>query len=212
MIRALVHFRNLLGSREPRIRLLEKTPENCLRLPFLMALFPDARVVYLTRGGPANVNSLIEGWKQPHLFPGYQVPTSLEIPGYTRERWAFTLIPGWRDLVDRPLEEVCAWQWIRCNQAVLDHREETRGQVPYIQVRQENLVAEPVAVLRRIAEFIDVDFERSLGRFRSGLPRVNVVSKPEPDKWKRQNPEAIGRIIPLIDPMMKRLGYESSVS
>lgn len=212
MIRALVRFRNLLWPRRFPIRLLEKTPENCLRLPFLLALFPDARVIYLTRGGPANVNSLMEGWKQPHLFRGYQVPEPLHIPGYSRGRWAFTLIPGWRDLVDRPLEEVCAWQWIRCNQAVLDHRDWTRGEVPYIQVSHENLVNRPVAVLRRIAEFVEIDFERSLGRFRSGLPRVNVVSQPVPDKWKRQNPKAIERILPLIAPMMERLGYESSLS
>lgn len=210
MIRAFVRFRNSLCPHPPAIRLLEKTPENCLRLPFLLALFPDARVIYLTREGPANVNSLIEGWKQPHLFPGYQVPEPLTIPGYTRERWAFTLIPRWRELTDRPLEEVCAWQWIRCNQAVLKHQEETEGQVPYLAVRHEDLVRDPVAVLRRIADFIEVDFEGSLGHFRSGLPRINVVSKPDPHKWKRQNPEAIERVLPMINPMMSRLGYESS--
>jgi hypothetical protein len=212
MIRAFVRFRNSLrpGPARRSIRLLEKTPENCLRLPFLLALFPDARVIYLVREGRANVSSLIEGWKQPHLFPGYQVPEALAIPGYSRDRWAFTLIPGWRDLVDQPLEEICAWQWIRCNEAVLEHREEARDSVPYLTVRYEHLVADPVTVLRRIADFIEVDFERSLGRFRSGLPRVNVVSKPDPDKWKRRNPEAIRRILPLIRPMLERLGYHSS--
>jgi hypothetical protein len=212
MIRAFVRSGNSLriGRGGRSIRLLEKTPENCLRLPFLLAVFPDARVIYLTREGPANVNSLIEGWKQPHLFPGYRVPEPLAIPGYERDRWAFTLIPGWRDLVDRPLEQVCAWQWIRCNEAVLGHRERTRGEVPYLTVRYEDLVADPVAVLRRIVGFIGVDFEHSLGRFRSGLPRVNVVSKPDLDKWKRRNPEAIQRILPLIQPMGEKLGYPSS--
>jgi hypothetical protein len=213
MIRALVRFRNSLRlpGGAASIRLLEKTPENCLRLPFLLALFPDARVIYLTRQGPANVNSLMEGWKQPYLFPGYRVPESLAIPGYTRDRWAFTLIPGWRDLIDRPLEEVCGWQWIRCNEAVLRHREQTSGEVPYLAVRYEDLVAEPVVVLQRIAHFIDVDFDRSLGRFRSRLPRINVVSEPGFDKWKSQNPEQIRRILPLIQPMMEKLGYESSL-
>lgn len=210
MIRAFVRFRNSLLPRPSTIRLLEKTPENCLRLPFLLALFPDARVIYLTREGPANVNSLIEGWKQPHLFPGYQVPTELEIPGYTRNRWAFTLIPGWRELTDRPLEEICAWQWIRCNEAVLNHRERTRGEGPYLTVRQEDLVEDPVLVLGQIAAFIDIDFEHNLGRFRSGLPRVNAVTKPDPHKWRKQNPGAIRRILPLIEPMMERLGYDST--
>ncbi len=214
MIRGLVRFRNSLPlqRRQGSIRLLEKTPENCLRLPFLLALFPDARIIYLSRRGPANVNSLMEGWKQPHLFPGYHVPETLTIPGYARDRWAFTLIPGWRDLVDRPLEEVCAWQWIRCNEAVLEHRGRSANEVPYLTVRYEDLIAQPVTVLRRIAGYIDVDFERSLSRYRSGLPQVNVTSEPDPDKWRRQNPAAIRRILPLIHPMMERLGYVNNSS
>jgi hypothetical protein len=207
----LVRGRNwLLPPREP-VRLLEKTPENCLRLPFLLALWPDARILYLTRDARSNVNSLLEGWRQPHLFPGYQVPEALHIPGYQRDRWAFTLIPGWRDLVSSPLEEVCAWQWIRCNEAVLAHREETGGRVPYLQVRYEDLIAEPGPVLRRIAEFVGVDFEAGgLAAHAEALPRINVVSAPERDKWRRQNPEGIERILPLVEPTMQRLGYDSS--
>ena len=210
MIRTIARLRNLLLPPGSPIRLLDKSPEHCLRIPFLLALFPDARIIYLIRDGRSNVNSLIEGWKQPHLFPGYRVPVPLRIPGYTRDRWAFTLIPGWQDLVSRPLEEVCAWQWIRCNEAVLVHREQTRGRVPYLTVRYEDLVTDPAATLRRIADFIEADFEQELGRFARELPQVNVVSTPDLEKWRRQNPEAIQRILPLIRPMMERLGYNSS--
>ncbi|MGD2206496.1 MAG: sulfotransferase [Anaerolineae bacterium] len=208
IIRRLVRLRNTLLPRRSGapIRLLEKTPENCLRLPFLLALWPDARVLYLTRDGRSNVNSLIEGWRQPHLFPGYQVPDPLHIPGYTRDRWAFTLIPGWRDLTASPLEEVCAWQWIRCNEAVLAHRE--TGQAPYLTIRYEDLIADPGAVLPQVAAFLDIDFETNLARFAESLPRINVVSAPDREKWRRENPEAIARIQPLIAPMMERLGYQ----
>jgi len=212
MIRAIARLRNLAFPPKGPVRLLDKSPEHCLRLPFLLALFPDARIIYLIRDGRSNVNSLIEGWKHPHLFPGYKVPVPLRIPGYTRGRWAFTLIPGWQDLVDRPLEEVCAWQWIRCNEAVLAHREQTQGQVPYLTVRYEDLVIDPAATLRRIADFIGADFERDLGRFARELPQINVVSAPDLEKWRRQNPEAMERILPLIRPMMERLGYASNSS
>ena len=207
-IRTLVRLRNgLLPHRaDTPVRLLEKTPENCLRLPFLLALFPDARVLYLTRDGRTNVNSLMEGWMQPHLFPGYPVPEPLHIPGYHRERWAFTLIHGWRELTTSPLEEVCAWQWIRCNEAVLAHCDTT--QAPYLTIRHEDLIAEPGAVLPQIAAFLDLDFEKDLARFADSLPRINVVSAPDQEKWRRQNPEAIARIEPLIEPMMERLGYD----
>jgi hypothetical protein len=211
-IRAVVEARNILFLRRDSapIRLLEKTPENCLRLPFLLSVFPDAQILYLTRDGRDNVNSLIEGWRQPHLFPGYQVPEQLSIPGYTRGRWAFTLIPGWQDLTTSPLEEVCAWQWIRCNEAVLAHRERTGGGVPYLTIRYEDLIADSAAVLSEVAGFLGIDFEQDLERFAERLPRVNVVSAPELQKWRRQNPEAIQRILPLIEPMMQQLGYDSS--
>jgi len=209
LLSSLVRLRNRLRPPgDGPIRLLEKTPENCLRLPFLLALFPDAQIIYLTRGGPGNVNSLMEGWRQPHLFPGYQVPEPIRIPGDERGRWAFTLIPGWRALTERPLAEVCAWQWIRCNEAVLDHRERTAGRVPYLTVRYEDLVADPAGVLRRIAGFIGVDFDRELRRFADELPRINVVSGPGREKWRRQNPDAIRRVLPLMRPTMERLGYE----
>jgi hypothetical protein len=212
LIRRLVQTRNTILPRNKAIpiQLLEKTPENCLRLPFLLELFPDARIIYLTRNGPGNVNSLLEGWKQPHLFRGYQVPDRLNIPGYSRDRWAFTLIPGWRELTSSPLEEVCAWQWIRCNEAILVHREQTQDQVPYLTIRYQDLISEPAAVLPRIADFLHIDFEETLGRFTKELPQINIVTRPDQEKWRRQNPEAIGRILPLIEPMMQRLGYDSS--
>jgi hypothetical protein len=213
-IRFLVRIRGLLAppGRDIPIRLLEKTPENCLRLPFLLALFPDARILYLTRDGRANVNSLIEGWRQPHLFPGYQVPETLDIPDYTRDRWAFTLIPGWRELTASPLEEICAWQWIRCNQAVLAHREHYGDEVPYLGIRFEDLVARPGAILPRVADFLNIDFESGLSRFATRLPSINAVTAPEQEKWRRQNPDGIARIQSLIAPMMAELGYDSTSS
>jgi hypothetical protein len=209
-VRRWVRVRRTLDRRKKTIRLLEKTPENCLRLPFLQALFPDARIIYLVRDGRSNINSLIEGWQQPHLFPGYQVPEPLTIPGYVRDRWAFTLIPGWRDLTDRPLEEVCAWQWIRCNAAVLAHREQE--QLPYLTIHYESLIREPGFVLPQIADFIDVDYAANLAHFTTQLPRINVVSAPDQAKWRSRNPKAIQRILPLIAPMMDRLGYDSNTS
>lgn len=211
-IRSIVRLRNtvLPKDRGTAIRLLEKTPENCLRLPFLLALFPDAHVIYLTRDGRSNISSLIEGWKQPHLFPGYPVPNRLDIPGYSRGRWAFTLIPGWQDLTSSPLEQICAWQWVRCNEAVFAHRKQMRGRVPYLTIRYEDLISNPSQVLHRVADFLQTDFEKSFGHFAQHLPQVNIVSRPDLEKWQRRNPEAIERILPLIDPMMQRLGYDSS--
>lgn len=197
--------RRLLPPSGP-IRLLEKTPENCLRLPFLAALFPDARVLYLTRDGRANVHSLLEGWRQPRLFPGYRTPMPVTAPGQTRGRWAFTLIPGWRDLVDQPLELICAQQWVACNAAVLDYAV-VPGALPCFRLRYEDLVAEPEATLTAVAGFLGLA-PADLPAIRSGLPEVNAVSRPAAGKW-RAEAGALARVAPLLAPMMDRLGYEA---
>jgi hypothetical protein len=211
-IRRLVTIRNRIfrSGSQPPIRLLEKTPENCLRLPFLEALFPDASVIYLVRDGRANVSSLMEGWRQPHLFPGYEVPVKVQFPGVNRARWAFTLIPGWRDLLSRPLEEVCAWQWIRCNEAVLKYLRV--GRLPALQIHYEDLTQNPGIGLLKIAEFLEIDYERELSRFTEQLPQVNVVSEPGEEKWRLKNPAAILRVEPLLEPLMQEFGYGDQTS
>ncbi len=42
------------------------------------------------------------------------------------------------------------------------------------------------------------------------LQPTSVVSgKPKQQKWKEHNPEAIERVLPLIAPLMRELGYDA---
>ena len=204
VFRGLARLRNVLAPPNGTIRLLEKTPENCLRLPFLQALFPDARILFLTRDGRANTYSLLEGWRQPHTFPGYRPPLPVTAPGQTRGRWAFTLIPGWRELVARPLEEICARQWAVCNTAVLDYAAGA-DTLPLLKVAYEDLVRQPDEALSRIATFIGVRPE-DIPAFGRPLPEVNAVSRPEAEKWRREA-DLIARVEGILEPVMARLGY-----
>lgn len=206
-IRKFVQTKNIIAPVRKPIRLLEKTPENCLRLPFFEALFPNLKVIYITRDGRANVNSLMEGWRQPHTFPGYQVPGGVHIPGDQRGRWAFSLIPGWRELTSSPLEEVCAWQWIRCNEAVLNFQASSSGKIPFFQIRYEDLVSSPEAVLPTLTEFLDIPYEGVLSPYADALPQINTISRPDPEKWRKQNGKEIEQVLPLMAEMMDRLGY-----
>lgn len=43
--------------------LLEKTPANCLRLPFIREVFPEARFIYLRRDGRSVVRSAMKEWR-----------------------------------------------------------------------------------------------------------------------------------------------------
>jgi hypothetical protein len=44
-------------------RLLEKTPKNALRIPFLAQAFPDARFVFLYRDPRETVSSMLDAWR-----------------------------------------------------------------------------------------------------------------------------------------------------
>lgn len=206
IVRSFIRFRNTLFPflLPKNIKLLEKTPENCLRLPFLYEIFPDARIIYIVRDGRANIYSLMEGWKQPHIFPGYKIPDIVRIPGDTRGRWAFTLIPGWRDLLDRPLEEVCAWQWYRSNQSVLNYIDQQSETFPNLLIRYEDLVTQTRQVMEKIAEYLDFPMQEIFPY--TELPAINVVSKPDTAKWRKKQDEIMS-VAPIIKPMMEKLGY-----
>lgn len=194
-------------------RFVDKTAENCLRIPYLRELFPDARFVFLRRRAAGNVNSLMEAWKARPRFVKYRLPEPLEgLGALSGNRWSFALIPGWRELRSAPLERICAAQYIACNEAALDALE---GLDPgrRIDVAYEDLVAEPVGTARRLCEGLGVEFGSEVERYAAALdrnPSSTALTAPRADKWKQQNPEAIERILPLTAPVERRLGYAPS--
>jgi hypothetical protein len=193
------------GSRK---RLIDKTPRNALRIPFIDELFPDARYVYLQRDGRDNVNSLINAWRTPR-YRTYRLPEPHSIPGVDPQWWKFVLYPGWREDAGGPLEVVCAKQWIECNQHALD-ASATVGLERWIEVRYEDLVTDPEEEVKRVVEFLELPYGSEVRERAAAVQDtpINVVTPPEQGKWKRENPIEIEAILPLIRPTMERLGYE----
>jgi hypothetical protein len=191
-------------------RFVDKTPPNCLRIPYLDALFPDARYVFLRRRGADNVSSLIEAWRARPRFVKYRLPEPLTGLGeLSGDRWSLALVPGWRELRDASLEEICAHQYLACNGAVLDARGAI-DQSRWVDVAYEDITAEPVEELRRLYEQLELPFtdeaDRYATRLADNLARTTLTA-PRPEKWREQNAEAIERILPLVAPVERRLGY-----
>lgn len=188
-------------------RLIDKTPRNALRVPFIDAVFPDARFIYLQRDGRDNVNSLINAWRTPR-YRTYRLPEPHRIPGVDPQWWKFTLYPGWREDTTGPLEVVCAKQWKLSNDfalAALDGIAAERRE----RVRYEDLAADPEDEVGRLLGFLELPYESAV-RDKAVAARtkpVNVVTPPEAGKWRRENPAEIERILPLIRPTMEALGY-----
>ena len=191
-------------------RFIDKTPENCLRLSYLDALFPDATFVFLRRRAADNVNSLIEGWRARPRFVTYRLPQPLEGLGpLSGDIWSFVLIPGWRELRSAPLEEICARQYVVCNEAALAAREQLAPD-RWLDLAYEDLAASPVEELRGLFERLGLEFTSGMERFAAELPRTpgpTALTPPSQEKWREQNPAEVERILPTVAPVERRLGY-----
>lgn len=191
-------------------RFVDKTPESCLRVSYLDALFPDATFVFLRRRAADNASSLMEAWRARPRFVKYRLPEQLTGLGpLSGDRWSFALVPGWRDLRSAPLEEICARQYVACNEAALDAREAIDG-ARWIDLAYEELVREPGPVIRDLYERLALPLTADAERFAAGLVKnvsATAVSAPQPDKWREQNRDAIERVRPLIAGTERRLGY-----
>ena len=193
-----------------RARFLDKTPESCLRIDYLDALFPDATYVFLCRRPAPNVSSLIEAWKARPRFVKYRLPEPLEGLGpLSGNRWSFTLVPGWRELRHAALEEICARQYVACNEAVLKARS-TIDDARWVDLHYENVVRSPLEELAGLYAKLGLDFVPKAQAYAERLTRNvsrTALTAPSEEKWRERNADAIERILPLVAETERRLGY-----
>jgi hypothetical protein len=210
--RSYVHWAIRLFARG---RFVDKTPENCLRIPYLDALFPDASFLFLRRRAADNVNSLIEGWRARPRFVTHRLPEPLQAVGLRDAHlWSFALFPGWREVLSAPLEELGARQSVACNEAALAARERI-DEARWLDVAYEDLVSSPAAELRRLFDALGVSFTAETAAFAETLERrvsATALTPPRAGKWREQNAEAVARVLPFVAETERRLGYEAAES
>ena len=207
--RAFAHFYARLGKGP----VLDKSCINVMRIPYLHALFPNAFFIYIQRDGRDNISSLMEGWRQRGRFDLHQylgkLPDSVNINQGEFNDWCFFLPPGWRDYNDASLEEVCAYQWLTANRMAL----EAKALIPndqWIHLRYEDIFENPVEMFRKVFEQLNIPFTDELKSRCATLnkrPTSIVSGPPGKNKWKIQNPDAIEKILPTIEPLLETLGY-----
>ena len=175
-------------------RLLEKTPKNALRIPFLDRVFPDALFVYLYRDPRQVLASMLEAWESG----GFR--TYPKLPGWSGRPWSMLLTPGWRELDGAALGDIVAAQWQTTTNMLLDGLERLAPQRVAI-ARYDALLADPAAEIRRLCGFAGLAWDRDLGR---GLPIADhTVSAPDPDKWRRRE-NVIAPLLPRLRETMER--------
>lgn len=115
----------------PGRMIAEKTPRNILRIPFLRAALPEARIIHIVRDGR-------------------DVACSLE-PGIGGTEWLHLKPPSWRRLLATQTGIVrCALAW----KEILEIALADLAGVPHLQVRYEDLVAKPEEQALAITEYL----------------------------------------------------------
>lgn len=156
---------------------VEKTCANSLRVPFVDAVVPDAKYVFIYRDGIDATGSAKERWTAeldiPYILEKVRFVPKMDLPYYAlRYFWArvYRLISRekrlafWGPALDgmqgilqkHSLNEVCALQWQRC----VDKSEEAFARMPegkVVRVRYEDFVRNPVTELSRILAFLGKD-------------------------------------------------------
>jgi hypothetical protein len=180
------------------VRLLEKTPKNALRVPFLLEVFPDAQFIFLQRDPRANLSSMMQAWRAKGWI------TYRQLPGWPGP-WSLLLPPGYERLQGRPLEEVVAFQWRVANETILDDLADLARE-RWTTVRYEAFVADPRAEIGRLVDFAGLAMDARLEEYLAQpLPlSKHTQTKPDPDKWK-QNAQEIGRVLPQLEAIAGRL-------
>jgi hypothetical protein len=209
---ALRYFYQRLGAGQ----ILDKTCINTLRVPYLHALFPNAKYLFIQRDGRDNISSMMDGWRLGRVDGSFHLtqffgpfPEEVAINQGEFREWHFFLPPGWREYNHASLEEVCAFQWLSANRLAL----EGKRLIPeenWIQLRYEDLFERPVDMFRGAFEQLGIPFDTALRERCAHLAPTSIVKgAPKKQKWKDHNPAAIERILPMIAPLMSELGYHT---
>lgn len=183
-------------SKGQSVRFLEKTPKNILRIPFLRALYPDAKFVYLFREPLGNISSIMDAWRSGRFvtYPG--------LPRWGRD-WSLLLPPNWESLKGASIAKVATFQWGTAHVEAMKAFEAIPGESVFI-TDYEQLLASPVETCNQIFEF-------------SGLRRFSVLlegttlpesrytlSKPSQNKW-HNNADALADCLEDISEYSKQI-------
>ena len=161
-----------------KVRLLEKTPKNSLRVDFFNALFPDAIFIYLVRDPKENISSIMQAWRSNKFI------TYPSLPGWNRQNWSLLLPDRWQQLNDQPLQSIAAFQWQAANEAIINSLQQLDSS-RWCMLTYEQLISNPAKTIKQLCEFTQTKFCESLVQLcREPLPYSRyTISTPKPEKW-----------------------------
>jgi len=181
--------------------LVEKNPRNSLRIPFLRAVFPEAKIIHIVRDGRDTACSLL--------------------PGIGGAEWMHLKPPRWKEWMNGHSGVVrCALAWQEVVEIALSDLET----VPHLRVKYENLVVDPFGVATALQDYLGLSpdpamtaFCRRISNRTEGSYHAQVQTmwfRPDhvlrAGRWREYREQAPGekeQVEELLRPTLTRLGY-----
>ncbi|MCP5396155.1 MAG: sulfotransferase [Sphingomonadaceae bacterium] len=202
--------------------LIEKTVASTMRVPFVDAVFPDARYVHLIRDGREVTESAMRQWQAPPNWSAL-LQKVRELPiqsiGYVGWfGWNFVSglfsgrqggkvwgprFPGIDAMAEHgPLAQVCAQQWLESyNRANTDLCNIPKADSRVFIIRYEDLIRDDIALSNLVEQLGLPDKENILVNFHKKL-RPN-----QPEIWRNLPPSDLATIDQILSPKLRELGY-----
>jgi Sulfotransferase family len=211
---------------EPGTRYLDDLAYHALRIPFILELMPEARIIHVVRDADQAVPEMIYGWTYkdtvgkailrrrnalrlrtlPRLGARFIRNLIKRRVSGRRATWG-PRVPGLEAFAaDHRVEEVAAYQW---QQMVKISLNDLSAADPdrWMQIRFEDLLADPKAQARRIGEFCRVASIADL----EGYAQSYIDPHHQFDKRADLNPEQWQAIHEITAELQHQLGYADNI-
>ncbi len=178
---------------------VEKCPRSVLRVPFIRAVFPEARLIHIVRDGRDVACSLL--------------------PGIGNSEWRHLKPPSWQELMlaERGIMR-CAHAW----KAIMEIALHDLAHIPHFALRYEDLVQNPERKARELFEFLELPFTAEVAAFCTNIQNetANSYHAHKQVKWFREDhevrigrwrenmsPEEANRVEELLRPLLMQFEY-----
>jgi hypothetical protein len=204
------------------LRVLEKTPQNVLKIKYVRAIFPEATYLYIVRSPFSYISSVEAKWRRPvsgrRMVRRFRETPIWQVPYFARQvlldqfntrvlgrkyiRVYGTRYPGiFHDLEQLSLLTVVARQWAVCSR-IAERDLATLEPARVLRLRYEDLVAEPIPYLEKACAHCGIEPTPEMYRM-----AADVVDPARQDKWRRFDPAELRSVLPELESEMRRHGY-----
>lgn len=210
-------------------RLIEKTPSNCLRLSFIRAVYPEAKILHIIRDGRSVFSSaneilntgyyrqdvlsrrLLEMfsetpiWELPAQIPRITETLKSKLTGRPLKFWG-PRPRNWHEWIKQdPPNVILAKQWTATiNQAIFDSALIDSNNNYYYRFSYEEIMTKPRKIMADIVDFAELSDAEDLINYVE-----STVDPSRQNKWRKVlNEVTLEEIKPYMQSTLNQLGYE----